>query len=170
MSTLKISRISKYISFDRQRIIKIIIIMIIRMKKREDLLQLGSALSLQGCCFWSKLVKNSKCWKLLNLWRFYCSFYYFLGLLPYSQNVSQHLWLTKGWRVGWAAVGVKLWAWVARLAANHFYESAGGQKKPRDFSRLLLWKRPKPTQSFWAAGNSSIAHTDPPHKHPQRTD
>lgn len=59
---------------------------------------------------------------------------FFLVLLPYSQNISQHLWLTKGWRVGWVVVGVKLWAWVARLAANHFYESAGGQKKPRDFS------------------------------------
>lgn len=32
------------------------------------------------------------------------------------------------------AVGVKLWASVARLAANHFYESAGGQKKTSDFS------------------------------------
>lgn len=74
--------------------------------------------------------------KLLNLLRFYCSFYYFLSLVPPSQNVSQHLRRPKGWS-WWGDGGVKLWASVARLAANHFYEHAGGQKKAPRFFFLL---------------------------------
>ena len=55
-------------------------------------------------------------------------------LLPfrtYCFSVWQSLGMTKGWR---PVEGEILWASVARLAANHLYEHAGGQREAHYFS------------------------------------
>lgn len=55
----------------------------------------------------------------------------FLPVRTYCFSAWQSLGLAKGWG---AVEGVILWASVARLAANHFYESAGVQKESHGFS------------------------------------
>lgn len=54
-----------------------------------------------------------------------------LAVRTYCFSAWQSLGLTKGCG---AVEGGMLWASVARLAANHFYESTGGQRETHDFS------------------------------------
>lgn len=126
----------------------------------------------KAVCSWWKLVKKNKkkTVKILQTFKFITILVFIISclLFPTVRTYLSVYGRQRGWGGGvqWESnYGLRLPDWQQII----FMSPQEDRKRPAIFLWLPLWKRPKPTQSSPAAGNSSIARTGRPHKYPQRT-